>query len=256
MNNELKNRIHLVYRILLSATLLVAGSLLMIACVGIYNSGNKPFTPEAVAAAFQGIAFPVYLCLALIAGSFLLEWLLPPSDKKQPPEKQYATILRKLHEKLELSACDAITQKAILRQQNTRRLHRLITLVLLALGSIVFLSYGMNPSNFHQSEITASMEKAMYVLLPCMAVPFGYGIFAAYMEKRSLQAEIALVRQALTTAAKTPQPAAPKKSRLPWLSYAVLTLALVFLVYGFFAGGTKDVLTKAVNICTECVGLG
>ena len=33
-------------------------------------------------------------------------------------------------------------------------------------------------------------------------------------------------------------------------------VGLVILVYGFFAGGTADVLTKAVNICTECVGLG
>ena len=28
------------------------------------------------------------------------------------------------------------------------------------------------------------------------------------------------------------------------------------LVYGFFTGGTLDVLTKAINICTECIGLG
>ncbi|MBQ8580085.1 MAG: thioredoxin [Oscillospiraceae bacterium] len=28
------------------------------------------------------------------------------------------------------------------------------------------------------------------------------------------------------------------------------------IAYGAAAGGTADVLTKAVNICTECVGLG
>jgi len=32
--------------------------------------------------------------------------------------------------------------------------------------------------------------------------------------------------------------------------------AVVLLVYGYLAGGTADVLTKAINICTECVGLG
>ena len=257
MTNETKNRIHLIYDILLSIMLVVTGCLLMIACVGIYNAGDKPFTPESVAAAFRGIAVPVYLCLALIAGSFLLEQILPRSKKKLPAEKQYATILRKLHEKLDLSACDEATQSSILLQQKKRQANRRITLILLVLGRIGFLCYGMNPANFHQSEITESMEKAMYVLLPCMVVPFGYSIFAAYQEKRSLQAEIALVRQALTSAPRTATPSGtPEKVRLPWISYAVLALAVVFLVCGFFAGGTKDVLTKAVNICTECVGLG
>ena len=40
------------------------------------------------------------------------------------------------------------------------------------------------------------------------------------------------------------------------LRWALLAVGIVLLVYGFFAGGTEDVLTKAVNICTECVGLG
>ena len=38
--------------------------------------------------------------------------------------------------------------------------------------------------------------------------------------------------------------------------YAVIVLAVALLVYGFISGGTADVLTKAKNICTECVGLG
>ena len=28
------------------------------------------------------------------------------------------------------------------------------------------------------------------------------------------------------------------------------------LIGGAFAGGWADVLTKAINICTECIGLG
>ncbi len=36
----------------------------------------------------------------------------------------------------------------------------------------------------------------------------------------------------------------------------LVCLAAVLILFGFFTGGTADVLTKAVNICTECVGLG
>lgn len=41
-----------------------------------------------------------------------------------------------------------------------------------------------------------------------------------------------------------------------WLRYALLCLAFVFTVLGILNGGLKDVLVKAVNICTECIGLG
>ena len=37
---------------------------------------------------------------------------------------------------------------------------------------------------------------------------------------------------------------------------AFLCVGLFLLIYGFISGGTVDVLTKAINICTECIGLG
>ena len=36
----------------------------------------------------------------------------------------------------------------------------------------------------------------------------------------------------------------------------LLAAAIVFLVMGIFNGGMKDVLVKAIRICTECIGLG
>ena len=46
------------------------------------------------------------------------------------------------------------------------------------------------------------------------------------------------------------------RKAVPILRLALLAVCIGFLLYGFFSGGTQDVLTKAVNICTECVGLG
>ena len=36
----------------------------------------------------------------------------------------------------------------------------------------------------------------------------------------------------------------------------ILSSAIVILIFGFVTGGYADVLTKAINICTECIGLG
>lgn len=258
MKQETKQRLHTAYSLILTAMLVIAGICLIVACLGIYHSGDKPFTPESVAAAFSGIALPVYLCLALILGGFILDGFLPRTKKNTPPEKQYGAILSRLAEKFDPNACHPELAKGILTQQRSRMIHRLITGALLVAGSVVFLRYGLNSANFHQTEITASMEKAMYVLLPCMAVPYGYAVFAAYHARSSIKKEIELVKQAVAPGAATVK-VAPKQSR----TNAVLAVrcvllcgALVLLIYGFVSGGTKDVLTKAINICTECVGLG
>lgn len=40
------------------------------------------------------------------------------------------------------------------------------------------------------------------------------------------------------------------------INVIVLSIAIIALVFGAIFGGYLDVLTKAVNICTECIGLG
>ena len=37
---------------------------------------------------------------------------------------------------------------------------------------------------------------------------------------------------------------------------AVLVVSVFFLIYGLATGGIADVLAKAINICTGCIGLG
>ena len=37
---------------------------------------------------------------------------------------------------------------------------------------------------------------------------------------------------------------------------ALLALALLLIALGIFQGDLRSVLAKAVNICTECIGLG
>ena len=252
-----KKRIHQIYGILLSVSLVVSGILLIIACIGIYLSGDRPFTPEAVAATFSGIAIPVYLCLGLIVGGFILEGFFPAERKKQQPKKQYGAILARLYGKIDLESCDTELRRQIKKQQNARKIHKSIALGLLTLGSIIFLCYGMNGANFDQQDITGSMIKAMYLFIPCLAVPFAYGVFTAYHRNISMQKEIALLKQinAPKPNVSKNQPADGKKLFLS-VRWVLLGIAVGIMIFGFLTGGTNDVLTKAINICTECVGLG
>lgn len=247
-------RIHQIYGWVLTLGLLAVGGLLIHGCVSIYQLGDRPFSPETVAVAFSKISVPIYIMLALAAGSFLLQLALPLAEK-QTVTPFYPMQLAKLQQRLALDRVENNEIKTqIEKLRSTRKLHTAITGGLLVICSIIFLSYGLNPANFHQSEINHSMAMAMLLFFPCLAVPFSYGCFAAFYGLQLTKKEISLTRQVLKEAEI--QPAAKKESRMLWLRLGLLCIGLSLLLYGFFTGGTADVLTKAINICTECVGLG
>ena len=255
MTNELANRIRRIFGIVLSVSIAAAGICLIWACVGIYRTGDHPFSREAVAAAFSPIAVPVYLCLALVIIGFVLDLILPAPASRRKVEKNLELILEKLHGKTDLSQCSEALRGEIIAQQRSRKLHRRITAVLLIIGSIIFLVYALREGAFHQSQINDSMVRAMTVLLPCMAVPCIWAVYAAYRRTASIEKEIALLKQVSGGKASDKQTAATT-DRTKLIRNVIAVLAIAFLIYGFCTGGTADVLTKAVNICTECVGLG
>ncbi len=247
-------RVRLIYGIILSLSLIFAGLCLIGACICIYQSGDRPFSRESVALYFSQIAVPVYVALALIVGGFILSFALPAEKRKKKTDKDYAAILRKLWEKRDISFCGPTLLKDIQKQQKLRKLHTYISIVLLALGSIAFLVYAVNPTNFPSDDITGSMARGSLVMLACLIVPFGYCVFSAYFTRASIKKEIELVKGIAPSREATAAP--ESKSPVNVLRWTFLGLAILLIVYGYFAGGTADVLTKAVNICTECVGLG
>lgn len=256
MKRDCKQWIHIIYSILLSAAIIAAGLCLMAACLQIYQSGGEQiYTPAKVAAAFKPISVPVYICLGLILVSFLLPLFLQPAPGKPPKGKTPAMQLSRLKATRDPHAADE-NKKAALKKLS-RGLCRLYTFcaVACAVCAGVFLTYALNGANFTRdnSQITQSVVASMYVLLPCLTVAFGCGVFTVYRARRNMEKQAALLKQCPPLAEK----AVPRTGRLqPVVGYVVLGLSLGLMLYGLLTGGWQDVLTKAVNICTECVGLG
>ena len=86
-----------------------------------------------------------------------------------------------------------------------------------------------------------------------LALAFGAVITAAFVCRRSLEREIHLLKGA--SGDKMPETAS-KPSRLLSVRIALYVLAAVLIADGISNGGMRDVLIKAINICTECIGLG
>jgi hypothetical protein len=57
-------------------------------------------------------------------------------------------------------------------------------------------------------------------------------------------------------AGNKPREAGQKPSRLFAVRICLYCVAALLILLGIRNGGMRDVLVKAINICTECIGLG
>ena len=260
-----------IYFALITVALIVVAVLLMVQCVAIYRLGDTPFTRESVATHFAPIAVPVYVCIGLVAAGIALSPLLPAAPDSKPDRD--AVTLRRLQEKANLpDSSDELTRQ-VCAQRRLRNLHHSVTLILLAIGTAVFLWYSLDLSRFTVEDINGSMIRAMLLLAPCMGVPAIYAVIAAIITRRSVRKEIDLIHAALRDALtaqnngvqkdthfKEKTFAAREKSDseawLPYLQGALLVIGVALVVVGLLENGAAAVLTKAINICTECIGLG
>lgn len=256
MTKESTMRMHRIYNILFSIVIIIAGICLIIGVLTIYNSGDQPFSRESVATTFSTIAFPVYLTLVMAVISFVWEIISPSAKEKEPKAKDYPSLLSSLYEKKDFSAGESKVQEEIKALWKNRKMHITIRTVVLVLCSAIFLLYALNSANFHQSEINASMINAMKVLVPCSLVSFAYALFVAIHNEKSIQKEMELVKKLPSSQVSTEDEIVSEEKRLSPYRNAILTAAIILVVYGFLNGGTIDVLAKAINICTECIGLG
>lgn len=262
MTKENLQKLHRVYSICLGLVILVTGLCFIVSCLGIYNSGKQPFTSESVANAFSRIAIPVYTCFIMTIIGIIFDVISIADTPKCKPDKPYTAMLAKAYSIKDISQSDEDTRASILHEQKTRKILSIIRTIIICISSAIFLIYATNGDNFHQTMITESMEKAMWILLPCVAVSFAYALFTVIYNEKSITRELELLKTVpaktsldLNTDDNTSQQDTSDKLTLI-VRTVLLVVGIGILIYGFATGGTMDVLTKAINICTECIGLG
>ena len=256
MKQKAKQTIHYIYSIALSAMVILCGILLMIACLQIYRSGGEQiYTPEKVAAAFAPIAAPVYTCLGLLLGSIVLQLVLWLTPGKAPKQKQPGMQLTRLQNTRDPQQADPEKKTALQHLRGGRLALKLVCAAVCVLCSILFLFFALVNLSFYPepAQATQYVISLMPFFGPCLTLALGYSVLTAYLVRRNTEKQITIYKQCPPLPqAKT----AGKQTFRKILPYVVVVLSLALMVYGLWNGGWQDVLTKAVNICTECVGLG
>lgn len=258
MSDNIKKKVRLIYGIMLSVMLTVTGVLLMMACVNIYNIGSRPFTAENIAAEFSKIAVVVWITVAMVAIGAILALILPKEKAKLRATVDKKAILARLERRIDPAALPCDVAEKINEEKTLRRVLLISSIVLIVAAAIPAAIFAFNFNNF-TADHDASVLRACVLILPLAF--FGIGIATAYvlLEATSIDRQLTLVKSAMAASGKYSDTEC-KKEMCPRLTtgirIAVAAVAIVFIVLGIFNGGIADVLAKAINICTECIGLG
>ena len=237
-----KNTFFKLWRYLTAIAIVTIAIALIICCVAIYRSGDRPFQPDTIAYYAKLLLIPGLLCLCLVIGSL---WIAPESKRIKASIDQEA-LLKRYQEVLPLAK----------KEQNLRltiRIGSTIGCVLLMIYPAIYL---LDKSHFSVNDINGDVLRATLVFFIPATVCIFIGFLCRMIIQKSISREIEIHKN---NGEKPGRPLA-KETTNPKILLAVriglLLIAVIFIVLGIDNGGIADVLGKAIRICTECIGLG
>ena len=258
MSPKNKKLMHGICGIACAVLLVLTAVLFAVSCVQIYKSGASPFTRESVAAHFSRIAVPVYACIAVVAVSGLLALIFPAEAERTARRADEEMMLARLRRKGET------TQEAE-REEKLRRVLRYAATAVAVVAAVIPLPFVLDASRYAEergsyNDIVLSMVIPVAI---CASVALGACIAVSFLCRASVRREIALLRGegervAINAAACPIRSFATlhKTKLLLGLRVLLLVVGVALVIVGILNGGMADVLGKAINICTECIGLG
>ena len=259
-----QNKIRLICRIILSVQTVVVGICLILSCLAIYRSGEAPFKPEAIAAQFKKIAIPVYCYFFCLCFSTVVAVVMPMEEVRPRAKTDVAAKLKKQYAKLGygLSNASAEQKKACAKERGKRMLYRVACTVICLVAALPLIVYLCDLSHF-TPKLNESVIAASYMALPFVILGGAACFVTDWLMCVSRQRELKLLEAIPTQTNRTGNDVLTegrsKQTAQTWMNVVravLLVLAATMIFLGISNGGMRDVLGKAIKICTECIGLG
>lgn len=234
---------------------------------GALGSGTPAYTPEALRTHLMAPFVLLFIWIAAIIAAYIV-FEIYPAEKKRATSKNNARTLALLRSRIpEHGSSDEF----IAAREGLKSAHKTKTLVwsaaaaICVAGAIYVLVYLLNPSHYHPNALHDDAMNLVRHVISWTAASLVACFAAAFVEAYSVSRELNFAKTAMKTGDRStlpvPHVALPlsKKTRLAllWTARAcVLVISVAFIAAGATNGGADGVLVKAINICTECIGLG
>lgn len=265
MSDKTVKTVHTVLGIVLAVISVLCAISLIVACVQIYRSGPRPFTPENINAAWSSIAIFIWLFVATAIAAGIWQIIYPAPVRKQKNRVYPDLRLAKAKARLARKQYSDEMLLPLTKQEIFVKSMRITAVAVCVLSAIYPLIYLNNPNHFTSidTQLNAQVIAAVLPCLICAAIALGYCCVVRFLVNASCERALAYAKSIMLI----PAPAAEEKAvgkqnkELPVYAIlvariAIIAVAILLIVFGIFNGGMDDVLQKAIRICTECIGLG
>lgn len=268
MQENRKRLLKSVYAVCFSALTVVVGLLFIVQVWSIFRSAEHgAFTVARISEHFKQIAVPVFFWGLALVVNIVLGYVYPDEKEKVKPYFESGQRIARLKKRLPKDATSV--------QSTTADTVGLVlgwaTIGFACVAAIVSLVYLFDKSYSPVlSEAifvghNGAADRLLRVLVWCggaMMLVVASVIFNDYLAKKKeerMKSEIAenAKQGKKVLAVKEEKATKTRLEKLVWyIRGAVAIVGIVFVITGICNGGMADVLKKAINICTQCIGLG
>lgn len=269
MNKLNIETIRRIYFIFTGVFVIAMGITFICVAADIYYTGdgvNAAFIREVVAERLLQLAIPFIVLIGVIAVGFLF----PVFDHIVKPNNtpRSLRILEKKWLALDQRKESCMPEKNYLKWTNAKRIVLVAESVVMFSSAVAVLCYLFNTAHFLGQNVTSEVLMMVKHVLPWIISSFTVIIFTscfnAFADLKRLRELKNLVSSCGAAEHEKEQTHTVHKvnksfenDKFVWiLRVIILILAILFIVFGTLNGGARDVMIKAINICTECIGLG
>lgn len=251
-NKKVLDRLFL---IIVSILTVLMGVIFIIQVLRIYYGNEATFTREICGKFLLQMLPIIILWIVTVVASYIYFKI------KKNPEKNFAKITYAAKLKNLEAMCPYVEEEyeLINKEKKKRKIAMIINIVVLCICAIMSLGYLLNVKHFDSSgDLTKQAIDMGIHLLPWVIIAFGSMIGTTIYEEISSKKSIELVKLVIKNNGKKEAVKYENKNAktLNIIRGVLVGVALILIVVGIFDGGAADVLQKAINICTECIGLG
>jgi hypothetical protein len=284
MKEKTNKSVRLYFGIALSVMTVIVGALFIWQVLDIYFTGISSdfegahiFTREDVIARLARISPAFWIWVVMIVAGYILSEVFPVQVKRTPYKDNCYT-LKKLKKRMPANVGSSLQSSydEIKKQEKIILIIKAVVACLMLCGVIYAIVYLATPAHFPKKNITGEMVNMVKHIFPCVIVAFALACGVVAYENYSAKKQLAEVKKIIAQSknaesdveAQNVKACPLNKLKAKWkeitgkkyfklvVRIIIACLAVAFIIAGIFNDGMHGILIKAINICTECIGLG
>lgn len=260
-NVNISKKVNLYYSIFISIFTFIMGIIFILTISNIYytglESGKQIYTPEIVSSNLSPLIIPIIIWILSITGGFIISILFKVEDK---PKLKFSSIdqVNKYYSMLDDDYKNDENYFLIKKEKALQYLAKIISLAISILCAIICSLYLFNINNFNKDgDLLKQATDMIKFILPFFLMSIFSCILAITFNLISAKNELTIIKKIFPKYKKEMSfKNNISRKKLLIIRLSILVISICFIVLGIFNESMRSVFIKAVNLCTECIGLG